>query len=101
MEKMLVVVLDIIQVMLHDGGNKRCALKKRKCCHYCGISRWVYKLKDIWAFKFSVGFVARRTFLNHALTMIMNVHLLSSFFIAVLTCFTEHRLLCLLVTAVY
>lgn len=30
MEKLLVVVLDIIQVMLHDGGNKRCAIKKRK-----------------------------------------------------------------------
>lgn len=77
-EKMLVVVLDIIQVMLHDGGNKSCAIKKRKCCHYCGISRCVYKLKNIWAFKFSVGFVSRRTFLNHVLTKIIKVQLLCS-----------------------
>lgn len=49
MEKVLVVVLDVIQVMFHDGGDKRCAIKKRECCHYCGIARCVLKLRDIHA----------------------------------------------------
>lgn len=29
-EKVLDVVLHVIQVMFHDGGNKRCAIKKRE-----------------------------------------------------------------------